>query len=394
MFMVGVAANDKALNPDRRLTILHVTAPAAVGGLERVVQALAEGHQAGGHAVHVAVSIAPDEVGSHPFVKTLRELNLGVHLIPVAARAYTRERAAIAELCRTLRPDVVHTHGYRSDVVAGGIPRRFRIPTVSTVHGFTRVGFRGRLYEWAQRRAYRNFDAVVAVSGPQVAELVAAGVARERIHLVQNAWAGRPAYATRESARSELGALSAAVHVGWVGRVSPEKGPDVFLDAMAHLKDLSIHASIVGDGAVRSKLERQANLAGLGGRVHWQGMIPDAHRLFPAFDVFVISSRTEGTPIVLFEAMAAGVPIVATRVGGIPDVVSEREALLVPPENPLALAQAVRLAGFTDVVAAQSRAGAARRRLDKDFGVAPWLASYESLYRQLSGTVYPSIEIK
>ena len=102
----------------------------------------------------------------HPFVRTLRDRELDVVPIDVATRGYLAERAAIASLCRRFRPDVFHTHGYRPDVVDAGVARRLGVPTVTTVHGFTGGGWKDRLYERIQRRAFRSFGAVVAVSQP------------------------------------------------------------------------------------------------------------------------------------------------------------------------------------------------------------------------------------
>jgi glycosyltransferase involved in cell wall biosynthesis len=109
--------------------------------------------------------------------------------------------------------------------------------------------------------------------------------------------------------------------------------------------------------------------------------LPTASRFFPGFDAAVISSRTEGTPLVLFEAMSSNVPVVAAAVGGIPDVVSDNEAVLVPPRNPAALANALRGLYHGPHVAAV-RAGRARERLH-EYAEAPWLQRYQALYHSL-----------
>jgi glycosyltransferase involved in cell wall biosynthesis len=116
--------------------------------------------------------------------------------------------------------------------------------------------------------------------------------------------------------------------------------------------------------------------------------VPDAGQLFSAFDGFVLSSRTEGTPIVLFEAMRARTPIVATSVGGVPDVVSSNEAILVPPEDPAALAAALdRL--VADPAAAQLRAQEAYRRLLAERNLDSWIRQHEVLYRTLTTPARP-----
>jgi glycosyltransferase involved in cell wall biosynthesis len=267
-------------------------------------------------------------------------------------------------------------------VVDAGVARGLGIPTVTTVHGFTGGGWKGRLYERLQRRAYRKFAAVVAVAEPMCDVLVHGGVRRERVHLIQNAWDGTVTFLDRQAARQTLGVPVEGTRIGWVGRISHEKGPDVVVDAIARLGDPRIALSMVGDGDARIALAARAGAMGIADRITWHGTVHDAARLFPAFDVFVLSSRTEGTPIVLFEAMAAGIPIVASAVGGVPDVVSSREAVLVTPEDPAALAAAVTET-LGDPTAALERSRAARWRLEREFALQPWLERYIGLYTSL-----------
>jgi glycosyltransferase involved in cell wall biosynthesis len=119
-----------------------------------------------------------------------------------------------------------------------------------------------------------------------------------------------------------------------------------------------------------------------GAQIIWRGAIPDAGRLLRAFDVVVLSSRTEGTPMVLLEAMDAGVPVVTTRVGGIPDMVGPDEVLLVDPDDPEALLTAI-LDATSNKEAAVVRAEQARQRLESQFDPATWLKAHEDLYRSV-----------
>jgi glycosyltransferase involved in cell wall biosynthesis len=188
--------------------------------------------------------------------------------------------------------------------------------------------------------------------------------------------------ATRESARHDLDIPEQDFRIAWLGRLSHEKGPDIMIDALAQTKDLSITASLIGDGPSHNSLLDQIRALRLADRVVVHGAVPDAGQLLPAFDLFVLSSRTEGTPITVLEAMAAEVPIIATAVGGVPDMLSNAEARLVAPENPSALARVIDEVA-QDPAAAQARASNARQRLDRDFNVDTWLARYESIYRSI-----------
>ncbi len=376
-------------NMSPRLSLLHVIAPGPVGGGERVVQALAIGLRQLGHSVGVAAVINAGG-DDHPFVRPLLEANVEVHPLFVPPKAYVRERGLIRDLCSRLRPDAVHTHGDRADVIDAVVARRMGIATITTLHGASRFTGRARIYNWLQRTVLPKFDAVVAVSRPLADAAVRGGVPKDRVHLLPNAWTGSSAYLDRDVARCTLGLSRDGFVAGWVGRLIKVKGTDVFLKSLAMLTDLPLSAVIVGDGPERDALESQAASLGLRERVRFVGQIDNAARLFSAFDLFVLSSKSEGTPLTLLEAMASDVPIVASCVGGVPDVLSETEGRLVPPGDPMALSQAIR-AVYSDLADAEQRAARARRRLDSDFAIEPWLSRYEDIYRRiqyLPGRVY------
>jgi len=361
------------------VSVLHVLAPAPVGGLEAVVPGLTLGARGSAVEARVAAVIPPGEL-DHTFLAPFRNAGVEVFTIEVSRRGYLQERGEVARLCNRLRPDVVHTHGYRADVLDAAMARALGIPVVSTVHGFTGGDRRNRFYQWLQRHALRRFDAVVAVSRALVDDLAASGVPRERLHYVQNAWYPPGPPLDREAAGRAVGLAPHAFRVGWVGRLSAEKGPDILVEALSQLGDVPVTVSFVGAGPLRQSLENRAVALGVADRIRWHGLVPGAGRLLRAFDVFALTSRTEGTPVALFEAMAAEVPIVAAGVGGVPDVVSTGEALIIPPEDPRAVATALREV-FRNRAAARRRACAARERLEREFGLALWLQRYEAVYR-------------
>ena len=334
-----------------------------------------------GHTVGLVALLGKGAVP--PLVERAEAAGVPVERL-TCGRNYLRERRELGRFFAASHPGLVHTHGYRSDVQAGAVAQRFSLPVMSTVHGFTGGGAKNRLYERIQRRSLRRFGGVIAVSRPLVESLVASGVARERLHLIPNAYQPGERVLSKADALAELklSLPAGAFVIGWVGRLSREKGPDVLVDALGLLTNANVHSVVAGDGPDRPALERRAAALGISERLHWLGVTPNISRCFSAFDCFALSSRTEGTPIALFEAIAAGVPVVASAVGGVPDVVSQGEAILVPPDDPPAFARALRDVAL-DSPGAADRAARAMARLHTERSIGPWLDEYEAVYRRL-----------
>jgi glycosyltransferase involved in cell wall biosynthesis len=366
---------------DSPLRILYVTAPGPAGGLESVVLGLAAGLSSRGHEITVAAAVAGSG-DTHPFVARLRRLGVPVVLTP---EGYLAERAALIALARSTGAGVIHSHGYRSDVLIRSARRTLGRPLASTVHGFTGGGPKNRSYERLQVMALRGFAAVFAVSGPLAEGLRQRGVDPARIHLVPNGFAPSTPRLSPSAARARLAPGAEGPLIGWVGRLSREKGCDIFLQALATIRGAPWSACVVGEGPERRRLETMSATLGLAERVTWPGLVEDAAACFTGFTVLALSSRTEGTPMVVLEAMAAGVPVVATAVGGVPDLLSEGPAgWLVAPGDPVAFGAALRAALEEPAVAARYSAQAARA-LESRYAVAPWLDRYEAVYRGLTG---------
>ena len=361
----------------RPLKVLHLLAPARFGGLERVVHALAAGQKRAGYELGV-IMLLESGVPEPPLPAELDAVGVPIIRVVQPARSFRTQRRLVLQICRRMKPDVLHTHGYLPDVLAASLGRKFPAARVSTVHGFTGGGWRNRFYEWLQRRSYARFDAVVAVSKKLAVDLTPQA-SRRSLHTLPNAWMPPEQQLSPEAARAALGLSLEVFHIGWVGRISREKGADILIEALPALTDIKLHVTLIGNGVERATLEHRVNELKLEDRVSFHGEVARASRLFPAFDLFVLSSRTEGTPITLFEAMDSGVPIVATSVGGVPDVVSANEAILIQPEDPAALASAIRRV-YDDPIDATLRAVRARERLENEFAAAPWIDSYGRIY--------------
>ena len=367
---------------ENRMRVLHVMAPARAGGLESVVVELTSGLRRRRHDVQVAAVLAPGSEQGHPVVQALLERDVPVHVLVLGTRDYLGERRAVRDLLRRLDAQVLHTHGYRADAVLGDVARSDKRANVITLHGFVGGSRRGRVYEWLQVQAARFASGVVVVSTPIVQRLQSHGITRN-VHLVRNAVAPVANALPRVQAREALHLPAEAVLVGWVGRVSHEKGPDLFVEALARTAP-AVHGVMIGDGPELEASKRRAQQLGIADRMHFCGMVPGASRYLAAFDAVALTSRTEGTPMILLETMWAHIPIVATAVGGVPDVLSAREAALCAPGDVQGIADAI-----TDVVRqpaeAVTRAAAANARVANEYAFDSWLDKHEALYRRVIG---------
>ncbi len=360
--------------------VLHVVAPAPYGGAESVIRLLVRAQRDAGYAVRVAAVVQPGEERRHGFVGALEEDGTEVVGLGVHPRAYLRERRMFGALCQQFRPSIVHAHGARVVVVDAPVARRVGARLVSTVHGMTGGPLRHRLYERIMATSLRRYDAIVAVSESVAEALRARGVPAPKVTIIPNAWEPTKVLLSRVEARRRLALDEHGFGIGWVGRFVPEKGADVIANALRQLDAPGWQAVLIGDGPGWVTVRRLLMSSGLGDVVRMPGALADASQLFAAFDVLVLSSRTEGTPMVLLEAVATGVPIVATAVGGIPDVLGPDAGILVPPEESQALARAIQLVR-TDPAGAATRAETARARLKEHYGTDAWCESYSRVYR-------------
>jgi glycosyltransferase involved in cell wall biosynthesis len=234
-----------------------------------------------------------------------------------------------------------------------------------------------------QRWLHRRATHVTAVSEAVAGTVVAFGVPRERITVIPNG-VDMARFDGAGADRGALGAANGEPVVGSVGCLAARKDYATLLDALARMaaRGRRFHAALVGDGPERAALERQAGALGIGDRVTFLGERPDIERLLPAMDVFVLSSREEGIPNALLEAMAAGRPSVATAVGGTPEVLEDGvTGWLVPPSDPQALSVAIEQT-LADPEEAARRGAAARRAMLEHRSIDTMVRRHEEFYRR------------
>ena len=386
---------------ESRTKILRVIARLNMGGPALHVAYLTAGLRERGYdTTLVAGSLARGE-DSMAFVADARDVDivrideLGREISPLRDLMATIK---LARLIRRERPDILHTHTAKAGTVgrAAALLAGRKAPpiVVHTFHGHVLRGYFGPLSSWffrlLERWLAKSTTALIAVS-PQVRDdLVALGVApAERFVVIRLGIELRERVAGEQNGRVDsrryLGIEADRFAVGWIGRMTAVKRTDDVLVAFKRLRDEGVDAVLcmVGDGPDRAQLEQRAHDLGIVRETLFVGYQEDVAPFYAAFDALVLPSSNEGTPVSAIEALAAGRPVVATRVGGVPDVVVEGEdGFLVEPGATDDLAdRLVRLARDPELRERMGQAG--RERVLPRYAVDRLVDDVDRLYRSL-----------
>lgn len=342
----------------------------------------------------------PASAAAQPVNELLQEAlrsGIPVHSIPEGFTFDWRVLGALNKIIAALDPDVIQTHGFKSHFLVRACGARAGRAWVAFHHGYTRSTRTRDLLAQLDRWSLQSPSQVVTVSQSFARQLESRGVPGSQIMVLQNAidpdWC--PDFDNQDIAAADLfpGMLQTEKLVLAVGRLSREKAFPDLVAAVARLKqtrpDLAFRLVIVGEGLERGNIEVAVRQAGLERQVHLAGHVNDVRPYYRAADLLAISSWSEGSPNALLEAMAAGVPVVSTEAGGIPEIVSHRQtAFLVPVRDSAALADAIGLV-LLDRTLAEGMAERARQLINQQYSPLSRTESLVRLYGRLCGRTNP-----
>lgn len=329
------------------INVLHLRDTFEIGGPGKTILETYRAIDAARFRLHLGVFLTRHESAETPFVSAARAVGLPVHEIRGLNQYDPRMIARVIQLVDDLHIHLVHAHEVKSDVITWLVSKFRRVPVVTTLHGWFGTDYKARLFTALDRRVVRSFDRVIAVSGPIHDRMAAAGITERQLRLLRNAIVIERYRRTGERGylASLLGRPVAGPVVATIGRLSPEKGHADFVEALAlaRVSGCRVTAVLAGDGPARADLVARVHALGFDDAVHFPGYVDRPERLLEETDLMVLPSHTEGFPNVVLEALAMEVPVLATRVGGTPEIVEDgTNGRLVPPHSPPALADALK----------------------------------------------------
>jgi len=371
-----------------KMRILHVIDSDGLYGAEIVLLCLMESQkQMGLHPM--LLSLGDRAVGPKEIDIEARERGLNVFPLRFQKGLNIKGAFKILELARSLESQIIHSHGYKANILLGILPRKLRrLPVITTLHGWTSTRLFSKIwfYEWLDAFALKNLEEVVAVSSEiqNNARLKIFGI---HPAVINN---GIPKLNINDGDfQHEFPELSKKLEnkfkILWIGRLSPEKGVDVLIRAVSIAVSSSIDPCLVlmGEGEEGPSLRRLAEKEDLTDKVHFTGYCDKAFRFLPYFDVFVLPSYSEGLPITLLEAMQAGTPVIATKVGEIAKILGQgRCGTLVGAGDSVGLAKAIEEV-YRDKEEAEAKAAAAKDLVFKEYHVERMANKYLEQYQNL-----------
>jgi len=379
------------------IKIAYVVTPVEFGGSEKVNLTFLRNVDRNRFDICPILLTRPWENGN-VFIEHLRQENYFFYKIPVAqkprneGRDYFRILRCIRNLYDILSKesfDLMHTHGYFADIIATPLSKILGIPHISTCHGFILNDRNLKVYNALDRFSLRLCNKVIAVSEGIRDDLIKSGISGSKIIVIQNAvqnsYDADSFMENRLNRRRLVGVEENEYVAGYVGRLSDEKGLRYLIEAGLLLKGQGevFKILIIGDGPKRKELEDLSKGKGLERKIIFAGFQSDVENWLPAFDVFVLPSLTEGTPMALLEAMSAGIPVIATNVGGVPKIVENGvNGFLIDPGDFQALSEKIIILKENPVVR-NKVVSEGINTTQKRFNVNEWCRKVESQYELL-----------
>ncbi|MHA1279572.1 MAG: glycosyltransferase family 4 protein [Candidatus Helarchaeota archaeon] len=294
------------------------------------------------------------------------------------------------EQIRSHRIDLLCAHHYKSVVMGYLVGRYWGIPVMDYSRGFTAEDWKVSFYEWLERLFVRRMDGIISVSGGQKVKLRKMGIRKPPIWVVHNGvdlpeGFNKDRTRIREDVFDELKIPLNSLMVVSAGRLSPEKGHRFLIDALSHIKEEIENTYFVfcGEGVCQPELENRAKKYGVLSHCRFPGFRKDMPRIYQAMDFLVLPSLTEGLPNVVLESFAYERPVVATAVGGVPEVVVDGEnGWLVPSQDSMKLADAIRKM-IQDPEGRERMGKAGREKVEREFTFEVQTPKLIEIYRKM-----------
>lgn len=372
----------------QRIIVLHVRGVTGFGGgPEKTILNSPRFLQPLGYRAICAYMHPPNDPGFAVLRQRALEAQAPLISVPDSGPLDWRVVTRLIRLCRQERVTIWHGHDYKSNAI-GLVARRFwPMKLVTTVHGWGVHEARTPLYYRIDKLCLRHYDEVVCVSADLYDECRRVGVREANCHLIHN---GIDVEQFRRTAPADEVRQSAGVSVqgcllGAMGRLSAEKGFDLLIRAVDELirGGLDLSLWIAGEGNARADLEKLIRELGRQDRIRLLGHVERPKEFVEALDMFVLSSRREGLPNVLLEAMALEVPVVATRIAGVPTLIQHDEnGLLVEAESVQSLSAGIRRLAL-DAELRVRLAGAGRSTIEREYSFQHRMEKMAALYDHL-----------
>lgn len=372
---------------DHTPNVLMLRSSAGFYGAERVVVTLAS--QLNHDSVKTVVGTFENDLAMQQlFIDNLKSEEVPTEIIPSSAPFSLKAIRHIILLCQKYEIDVIHTNDYKSTVHGLIAAKKLGIRICATSHGAILNSFKLKLYHFIETEAYKFIDAVAVVSSDMLNTLTSKAIRRNKLHLIHNAidtdkFSPMPredVYAIRE----QLGIPTKDWVFCNVGRLSAEKGHADLIDAFAQFHQRHPHSTllIVGDGELEFDIKRQIRTQKLHDSVHCLGARSDIEKMYGVSDCYVSSSHTEGMPMVILEAMSCGLPVIATKVGEVSNIIeSALCGYLTEPKNTSGLAQQMEKIHATKKL--ESLTERAREYAVSHFSTTKQATEYLALYRAI-----------